>query len=236
MRNIAVAIAMASLVATTSTAHAEHAAPPSIQVTGHAELSAAPDVAEFTVTIVSKSRDAVAASNDTTQRSDAVIAALRKFVSGAGAVRTEGFAVSPEYRWDRGEQILVGYRAFNRIGVELADLARVGGATAAALDAGADTIADLRFSLKDDTELRARALAMAANRARQKADAIAESLGLRVVRVLSAVEAGSAVGPPRLMQARTSRFAAAEAATTPTIAPGPIEVHASITLTLEISD
>jgi uncharacterized protein YggE len=233
-RTHSLAALAAALVFFATGVHAEEEGPPSILVSGRAELTAPPDFAQFSVQISSRSGDATDAAADNATRSAAVMEALRKAVGEDATLRTESFSVAPEYRYKDGEQTLVGYRALNAIGIELRDPSRVGKVTAAALDAGADTIANLRITLKDDTALRAEALGLAASRARAKANAIAGSLGLKVVRVLRVSENGAESRSRPLMS--YDRAAGAASASAPPIAAGPVRVTASVGLRVEIRD
>ena len=207
---------------------------PSIRTVGRAELDAPPDLAHFRVSVVSRDAELKGAASDNARRSKAVMKALHKVVGETGDLQTQGFAVSPRYRWNDGEQVQVGYEANNIIRVELRDLERVGEATAAALDAGADQITGLHFTLEEDTGLRAKALALAAGRAREKADAMAEALGVKILRVIGASEGG--VGRPRPMPEMRRAMMAEADSEAPPVEPGPVKVAAEVALRVEISD
>jgi uncharacterized protein YggE len=151
---------------------------------------------------------------------------------GAGAdIKTVSYTLSPNYRYPRegGEPTLTGYTATNIVRVTLDDLTQVGRAIDAATQAGANRIQSLRFTLRDERAVQARALREAALNARGKAEALASALGLRIVRVLTVVESSPTVYP-----VRDVAFARAEAASTP-IEPGTIEVRATVAFTVEIS-
>ncbi len=178
--------------------------------------------------------EAKLAAEDNARRSAAVVAAITKSMGKTGSATTEGYAVSPRYRWNDGQQILIGYQAHNSIRVEVAQLDRVGDVTAAAMDAGADAIEDLVFTLENDAKLRAQALALASKSARMKAEAIAQALDLRIVRVLRVSEGGGA-GSPRLMM-RQSMQAMEQHSVPPPITPGPVKVDVQLTLVLEVAE
>jgi uncharacterized protein YggE len=97
-----------------------------------------------------------------------------------------------------------------------------------ASQAGANRIQNLRFTLRNEAAVQTQALREAAQQARRKADALASSLNLNIVRVLSVEETSPVVVPVRDVM-----FARTEAASTP-IEPGTIEVRATVTLTVEI--
>src|SRR5687768_3099352 len=90
----------------------------------------------------------------------------------------------------------------------------------------------MTFTLKNDDAVRARALRAAAAKARVEAEELASALGVRVVRVLSADTGEPTVRP---LHDATLMHAEAASATTP-IHPGTLEIDATVTLTVEISE
>jgi uncharacterized protein YggE len=209
---------------------AEPGAVQSIEVTGHAEISAPPDIARFQVVINSYNSESKAAATENAQRSQQVTNALSAALGGGDRISTASYSLQPQHRWEDGKQILLHHHARNAIQVEVRDLSSVGTLTDIALEAGADSIDAMTFTLEDSTQLRAVALALAAGRAKQKSDAIADALGLQTVRVLR-VEERSGVPQPR--HPRAMRMAAAESAQTP-INPGPVRVTGEVVLSVEV--
>jgi len=111
------------------------------------------------------------------------------------------------------------------------DLAQAGKIIDAATRSGANTIQSLQFTLKNDREAHAQALREASLRAREDADAIAAALGVKILGVLSAEE--TSVSQPRPIMMPMARMAEASAPTP--VASGTIDIHATVTLTVEIS-
>jgi uncharacterized protein YggE len=109
------------------------------------------------------------------------------------------------------------------------ELALAGRIVDAAMEAGANTIDRLQFTLKDERPALARAIGQAALQAREKAHAIAAALGVKIVRVLRVEESG--VG---LRSFERASFREMQAATP--IEAGAIDVRATVTLTVEISN
>jgi uncharacterized protein YggE len=204
----------------------------SVRVSGEATLSAPPDVATLRLGVVTEHASSQRSVEANAEQTQAVIGALRKLVGDAADLRTEGFSLQPQY--DRGksnaEPTLRSYRTSNTVALRLAQLDRIGAAIDAAVGAGANQVQSLSFGLKDDRELRARALAEATRRARTKADVVAEALGRKISRVVS-VEEGGAVHVPRPYEGVRMM----EAAATP-IEVGDVEVRASVVLAAELKD
>ncbi len=125
---------------------------------------------------------------------------------------------------------MIGYIATNTIQAQTDSPSEVGVIIDAATKAGANNVDTVRFMLKDELAFRSKALSEAAGRARQKADAIAQALGVKIVRIQRAEESTGNVVP---FEARTMMKAQAEAAPTP-VEPGTLEIQATISLTVEI--
>ena len=123
-------------------------------------------------------------------RGDAAVQAIRDALAAEGIdprdVRTTGYAVWREERWDEsGEPRLVGFRFHHGLQVILRDVGLLGRAIAAATDAGANQIGGITFTVADEgaleTEARAAAFAAARARAGELADLAGVSLGRVIV-------------------------------------------------------
>jgi len=208
---------------------------PSIVVSGDAQVTAPPELARMRVSIISQETEASQAAQANARIAEAVRKVLQGVLGKDAEISTEGYGVTPVYSWNQAEggRRLLGYRAQNSIRVKTRDLVKVGPALDAALKAGANELTSLEFDVEDDTKLRARALALATQRARVKADAIAKALGVRILGVL---ELSESAGPPvRPMAQRASMMAAdAEQAPTTPVNPGPISVQVRVSLRVSI--
>jgi len=83
---------------------------------------------------------------------------------------------------------IIGYQASNNVTITVSEVDRASELLDAALGAGANQVGGLTFRIRDTTGLHQQALADAAQSARARADALAASLGLRVVGIQSVQE------------------------------------------------
>lgn len=206
---------------------------PTIRVSGEATVTAKPDQAEINIGVVTQAATGQAAATQNAQKQDAVLSELRKLLGATADIKTISYSLTPNYRYPKegGQPTIAGYTASNIVQVKTGDLSQVGKVIDTASQSGANTVQSLRFTLKDEGVVRSQALREAAIKARAKADTLASALGLRIVRVLHVDEGG--VSMPIPMAARTFS-AEAQVAQTP-VEPGTIEVHATVTLTVEIA-
>jgi uncharacterized protein len=225
--------AVVALLAATS-AYADQSAPlSSIRVTGEASVSARPDRVQIDVGVSSEAEHSEQAAADNAREVDAVLGALRPAAGPGAELKTVSYSLSPHYQYHQGggQPTLTGYTALNVVRVTLDDLGRMGRVIDAATRAGANRVQGIQFTLRDQDAVRAQALREAAVRARNDADVLASSLGLKVLRVLTVEESSPRVAPirPLMMGARA---AVAEAATP--VEQGTLDVSAEVTLSVEV--
>ena len=206
-----------------------------VMVGGDSIVQVQPDTAMITVSVVTQSKRALDAQQENATRSDAVVRAL-KGAAGTGAeVKTSGYSLQPQrlYRENQPPTI-TGYEARNSVTVTLSDLTKVGAVIDATAQAGANDVAGISFTLRQDRPARNQALAEATREAMGKAQVIAQALGGRVVRVVEVQEEGTVrprpIYEPEMGVARTM---AATAPPTP-IEAGTLDITSRVQLIAEI--
>ena len=168
---------------------AERPRPPSITVNGEATIAAEPDQAQIDIGVTTQARSAPDASRENAERLARVLAEVKKLLGKGDEVKTSGYALNPQYRYPQGgKPEIVGYTANNIVRIKTGKLDEVGKLIDAAMQAGANNINRLMFTLKDEDAARLDALRQASAKAKAKAEAIAVSLGLKVSRITAVTE------------------------------------------------
>ena len=169
---------------------------PSITVTGEATISAEPDQAQIDIGVVTQARTAPEASKENAERVTRVLAELKKLLGKADEIKTSGYSLTPNYRYPQGgKPEIVGYNASNTVRIKTTNLDLVGRLIDSAMQAGANNVNRLMFTLKDEQGAQLEALRAASAKAKTKAEAIAASLGLKIVKIASITEGERAVQP-----------------------------------------
>jgi len=204
-----------------------------VTVTGDARVTAQPDTAIVSVSVVTQNRSAVEAQQQNAAQTTAVINALKRAAGGGAEIKTSGYALVPQRVYKENQPpTITGYEARNSISVTLNDLTKVGAAIDAATEAGANNIDGVSFTLRNDRAARGRALAEATREAAAKAETLAQTLGGRVVRIVAVRENG-ANSPRPVIHAQQESFARVAAADTP-IEVGTLEISAQVQFIAEI--
>ena len=203
-----------------------------ITVGGDAIVQAQPDTATLTISVVTQARRALDAQQDNATKTDAVVQAL-KAAAGAGAeIKTSGYSVQPQrvYRENQPPTI-TGYEARNTVTVTMSDLKKVGTVIDASSQAGANDIAGIAFTLRQDRPARDRALHEATREAMSKAEVLANALGRKVTRIVEVQEEGFVRPPQPVYQAEA--FMKRDSVATP-IEVGSLDVTSRVLLIAEV--
>ena len=173
-----------------------------VTVGGDSIVQAQPDTAILTISVVTQARRAIDAQQDNAAKSDAVVRALKAAAGPDAEVKTSGYSVQPQrvYRENQPPTI-TGYEARNSVTVTMSDLKKVATVIDASSQAGANDIAGIAFTLRQDRAARDRAMAEATREAMSKAEVIARALGKRVVRIVEVQEEGFQRPPQPVYQA-----------------------------------
>jgi uncharacterized protein len=209
---------------------------PSITVNGEAMISAEPDQAQIDIGVVTQARSAPEASKENAERLSRVLAEVKKILGKGDEVKTSGYSLTPNYRYPQGgKPEIVGYTASNTVRIKTNTLDLVGRLIDGSMQAGANNVNRLVFTLKDEQGAQLEALRQASAKAKVKAEAIAASLGLKIVRIASIIE-GERTIQPVYRQAMAARGEALAAQAPTPVEPGTVDVRSTVSLTAEVSE
>jgi uncharacterized protein len=223
----------AALVATTllaAPALAETDFPSAISVTGEAQISAPPDLAQLDAGVASDGKTAREAAEANSAAMSKVLAALK----GAGLedkdYQTSRLSLQPQYAPNRpGPSPIVGYRASNRVSIKLHDVAKVASVIDTLVTAGANDVGNINFTVTQASKLLDDAREKAIADARRKAEIYANAAGVTLGAPLSISEEGA---PAPVF--RGKMMAAAPMATSTPIAQGEETLSVTVAVTWAI--
>lgn len=173
-----------------------------LMVTGESDSKASPDTAVVVLSVVTQNTRALEAQQQNARKSDAVMQAIKQAAGANPEVKTSDYSLEPQRDWSGGMPRIKGYEARNSVTVTTDALDNVGAILDAATQAGANSVEAVRFILREGKEARGRALGEAGKQAMAKAEAMAQAMGGRIVRVVEEREGGFpapvAAGPEAL--------------------------------------
>jgi uncharacterized protein YggE len=161
-----------------------------ISITGAGVASATADQATLNLGVEVTKDTAGAAINENANLMAAVIEALKDQGIDEEDIQTTNYNVYAQYDWTEDGRELVGYTVSNMVQVTVRDIDNVGNVIDAAGEAGSNTINGISFGLSEEkmAELKTAAYILALGDAQDKADLIADTLGLSITGVQSVTE------------------------------------------------
>lgn len=212
---------------------------PTLTVTGSGHLAIAPDTAFATFGMETAAKSLAEAQRQNNVVMKKVTERLSELQIPKERIQTSSFTVSPLYKPPPKHSSearpptpeIIGYTVSNTVTVELSDPQQVAAVIEETLAAGANRFQGLHWALRDEQQARLGALKLAAAKAREKAAALAETLKMKLLRLISADEGGQVVRP----SFRAARSMMATDAGEPPIFSGEMKVEAAVTLVYEIA-
>lgn len=205
------AVGSASLMRGTAAAVTPEDAPKNtITVRGIGRVTMKPDTAVFSVGIEATAPKAGAAMDDASTQMAAIIAALKKLGIADADLTTTQISLNPTYDYKEGDSkpIPAGYSATQTLSVKARALDKAGSLIDASVDASANQVGGISFTVDDPTQATGQARTAAVEDARKRAEALAKATGVTLGAVTSITETGGNVPPP-IPYARDSYAAAA---------------------------
>ncbi len=209
-----------------------------ISATGIGTTDILPDEVKVYMSVETTDDTAEKSEQENARISDKVRDELFAIGISASDVQTSNFNVYPEYDYtsDNGRELL-GYKTTNNIVVKTKQFSKVGQIIDAAVKGGVTVVNSIQFELSEGKQAEAKkdALEKASRDAREKAEAIADGLGVRLGKIRS-VNSQDYYYNPRVLYAaaeKESVVAARQAADT-LIIPEELETNANVQVVFEI--
>ncbi len=223
-----------AFVTGTAAANADACDEKVLYVSGTGSVATAPDRATISLAVQTENENVVTAQQQNAVIMDDVINALKAIGLSSEDLETTGYNIIrlKEDSDELWKSDVAYYRVTNTLVVTLKDLDLVGEAIDTAVDAGANQVNYIAFSLSEEKqlELRSEALIAAVRQARGDADAVAGALGMSVTGVKEVQVAGGYI-PLQYADAAFAEEAIAARVPTPVIEPSTLDVTATVSIT-----
>lgn len=191
--------ALALLLVPALGAHADNGLPsgPHVQVEGHGEVLAMPDLLIIQAQVSHTAETSAEARREVDEVAAELARVAERFQVAEEDVNASRIQIQPRYEWEDGKRLLVGQEASRQFELTLRDLERYGELVQALSETRLSAIHNLRFDFSNRTELHREAERRAAAAAREQAANLAEAMGARLGPVYR-IQAGGAAPTPVL--------------------------------------
>ncbi|MFB6465855.1 SIMPL domain-containing protein [Cytobacillus sp. Hz8] len=196
-----------------------------MKVIGEGIVNAQPDEANIILGVSTEHRELKKAQSDNAEIIQKVQTALQKIGITADDIRTTEYSIYPQYDYVDNKQIFRGYKVDHLLNITVSDIQNVGAVVDTAVTNGANTIRNIEFSLSNPDAFYKRALTLAMNNALDKAETLAGSLNIQLIKTPLSI---SEIMETKPIPIPFATFQNVKAATTTPIAPGKLQVRSMI--------
>jgi uncharacterized protein YggE len=203
-----------------------------INISGQAKVTAAPDIAYISLGVISEDKDAKVAQKANAAAMEKVVASIKANGIKDEDIKTENYSITPKYNYieKTGIGTIVGYTVNNTVSVTVRDLTKTGNIIDSASDSGVNVSSNISFGLSNYEKYYNDALKNAVLAAKKKAVTIAEALGVTLKAPISISEGG---GYSPLMNYATYDMKASSAGAATPVQSGSIEITANVNAVYE---
>jgi uncharacterized protein YggE len=207
-------------------------------VTGSGTVYAKADIANITVGLrTDVKKTAAEATKDSTDKMNAIIVSIKDLGIEEKDIKTTDYSLNPVYNWIDGKgQVLQGYQVSQNVSVKVRDLDKIGEVIAKTTEQGANQIGNVSFTIDDEYELKNEAREMAIDKAKEKAEMMAEQAGMKLGAVKSVYESADVAYPVPMYANAKLEMAVDQSAGlgAPSIQTGQNEIRVEVTLVYEV--
>lgn len=160
-----------------------------ITVNGKGEIIATPDVATFSFGVTEEAASVPEAQKAATEKMNAILDYVKKAGVEEKDVKTVSYNIYPRYEWQgatmyqSGRQVLAAYVVSQNIEVKVRNLDNAGTLLSGIGEYGATDVSGLNFTIDDQDEIQRQARNEAIADAREQAQILARSLGVKLGRM-----------------------------------------------------
>ena len=207
-----------------------------IVVSGEGKVTAVPDISRVTSTIRESAKTTKEATEKASQKSAALKKALLALKIDEKDIKTVNYYTSPKYTYtNTGKAILDGYETVQTDEIKVRDTDLVAKVLTEITGAGINEVSGPEFTIDDTNKLKEEARGKAIAEAKQKAEKLADQLGVDLVRIVSFSEEGNYAYMPYVREAAmTMSRDMTKDAVAPSVNAGEQEVKSNVSITYEI--
>lgn len=227
--------AVTAMSATAQTAPAYMASDGTLlSVSAESQVRRVPDIAVISTGVVTQAADANSAMRANADQMAKVVAAIKAAGIADRDIQTSGVNLNPQYRYAENQPpVITGYQASNTVNLTVRDIAKLGKILDALVATGANQINGPTFDIDEKIKAVAydEARRGAVEKAQARAQMYAQTLGLKVRRIVSISEGGGFHPPVPMMAMRMEK---AGAAADTSISPGESALSVNLDVVFEL--
>ncbi len=222
-----------------------------VSFSGEGKVSAKPDIAVASITILTEAATSKKAQDDNSAKSNTVVDFLKKQGVEEKDIKTGSYNIYPKYSYPRPVPVplspvmegqsrpdyydsnpkITGYQVNQTIEVKVRDLNKASQILDGVVAAGANQVNNFSFQIENPEKLKDQARELAIKDAKEKADTLKSQLGVRLGRIINFSE--NSYGFPVYLEAKADAGGGGYGGG-PSLPEGENEITINVTITYQI--
>ena len=205
-----------------------------VSFSGEGKVTAKPDIAVISASIVTQAVDSKVAQDSNSTKSNAVSVFLKKEGVDDKDIKTSGYNVLPQYKYPPygGQPTTSGYQVTQSYEIKVRDLTKVSAILSGLVAAGANQVNNLGLQVENPDTIQVEARQLAIDNAKKKASELEKQVGVRLGRIVNFSEGSNGYPVPVYYDAKVGGMGGG--GQEPTISIGENDIVVNVTITYQI--
>jgi uncharacterized protein YggE len=206
-----------------------------VSVSATGKVSVQPDIVTFTAGYHTKQNDIASVQKDLNKNVNTITKALKDAGIADKDITTTTYSITPSYYYNTGgKRVEDGQEGEVRISVKVRNMDKAGEIIDASVNAGANIVDSISFTVDDLDKVRVEARKLAAKAAKDKAQVLADYSGVSIGGLIAISESAASSAPIYTYNAYTDLAKAESTSAAPTISAGSFEITITVNATYGI--
>lgn len=213
-----------------------------ITVSGMGEVFTPADTTQFTFSVVEEGASVAVAQQKATDKMNQALAIVKAGGVEDKNTKTLSYDIHPKYEQvvcvrypcPTGDLKIIGFESSQTIEIKLKDAQKAGDLISQLAEIGVQNVSGLSFTVEDEEAMKVQARAKAVENAKTKAQTLADTLGVDLVRIVSFAEEGQGMPYFAKDMDMAVGMGGAEAAQRAELPQGQNKITSNISITYEI--
>ncbi len=201
-----------------------------LSVVGEGKTDVVPDTAYVDAGIEVNNASSVTDAQKTIDEiGNKIIDAMKSLGISKSDIKTSNYSINPNYVYEIGQNRISGYNANETISIKIKNISLVSKVIDESTKAGANNVQGARFTVDDPQKYRELARNLAISNAKEQAQKLANSLGIKLGKIVNIVEST----PTESFPVFTASEGRSLGGAAPVIEPGTQAITSEVTLYFE---
>lgn len=206
--------------------------PDTITIEGQGKVTSVPDIATIDLGVLTSNIKVAEAQQENVKKMNNLTNRLKQIGIEEKDMKTAQYTIYPRYDYTAGRSEIVAYDVQQTLNVKIRDLTKLSTVLQAAAEVESNQIGGLNFTVDEPEDLKVEARLKALKNAREKAEALASALGVKLGKIVSFSESsGDSMNPVPYAYAREGLGGGGAA---PDIQQGSLDIVSNVTVSYEL--